>query len=498
MVTRETTGNSENELRNDPQVDSKEQASIEQEDFATLFEASESYSSGRRIQLDSKIDGTVISIGEEWVFVDIGGKTEGSIAKEELVDQNGELNVGVGDQVSAYVVNNRDGDIRLSVKMTAAASEEAIRGAFTSGVPVEGLVTTERKGGYSVSVFGKDAFCPYSQIDIRSGGDSTNYINKRLTFRIVEYSEGGRNIVLSRKDILQEERQEQVSRLKERLKPGDIVDGTVQNIRPFGAFVDIGGVDGLIPMSQLAWHRVDDPTEILQVGDQVTVKVMEIDWDNDRLSLSRKEALPDPWLSASDRFPEGTIILGKVTKLMNFGAFVQLEPGVEGLVHISELGEGRRINHPKEVVTEGEELEVRVASFDQEAKRISLELTRADVGRGEGEMRELKVGEVVSGIVDAVKEYGVFVNLSARKTGLLHVSEISGVKSTDLKKRFPIGETIDVEILSIDHDTDRISLSMRSLDKRDEESHYRDFKKGGSVSTSFGTLGDLLKGKLKE
>ncbi|MBI4962306.1 MAG: 30S ribosomal protein S1 [Desulfomonile tiedjei] len=464
-----------------------------QEDFAALFEA-ETSRKGSPVQRDSKIEGTVVSIGEEWIFVDIGGKSEGSIARDELLDKNGQLTVGVGDPLTAYVVSTREGEILLSVKMTAVASEEALRDAYRSGVPVEGLVGGERKGGYSVTLFGKQAFCPYSQIDLQSGGKAEDYVGKRLTFRITEYSERGRNIVLSRREILEEERLAQVEQLKGTLRPGDVITGTVQNLTQFGAFVDIGGVEGLIPMSELAWYRVGEAADVLTRGEQISVLVTDVDWDNKRISLSLKQTLEDPWNLVDQKYSGERIATGRVSKLMNFGAFVELEPGIEGLIHISNLGMGRRINHPKEVLSEGDQVDVRVLSVDRSARRIGLELLPDS---SQPAPPELKEGDVVAGVVDSVKDYGVFVSLPGNKSGLLHVSEIGGGKTGDLRGRFSVGAAIQVQILAIDPATNKISLSTKAIDITKEQAEFKDFATKAGRS-SFGTLGDLLKDKMKK
>jgi len=475
----------------------QQEAEEPQEDFASLFEASER-SQDMRIQRDTKVEGTIVSIGEEWVFVDIGAKSEGTIAREELLDDNREFQAKVGDPVTAYVVSTREGEILLSRKMTAAASDDAIRGAHRSGVPVEGLVTEERKGGYSVAVLGKQAFCPYSQMDLRSAGVPSDYVGKRFTFRIAEFSDRGRNLVLSRREILEEERLKQVAQLKKTLKAGDEVQGTVQKLAPFGAFVDIGGIEGLIPMSELAWYRVGEVADVLRQGESVTVRILDLDWDNNRISLSLKQTLEDPWSSVSQRYAEETVLTGTVTKLMNFGAFVQLEPGVEGLIHISNLGMGRRINHPKEAVSEGEEVQVRVITVDQGARRIGLELLFQG-SEGEGSSQpELKEGDVVTGTVDSIKDYGVFVSLPGGKSGLLHISEISDKKTGDFRNRFQVGSSLEVQILGVDSETKKISLSTKSLSRSAEQSQFKQFVTDKGGAKSLGTLGDLLKDKIKE
>lgn len=475
----------------------QQEAEEPQEDFASLFEASER-SQDMRIQRDTKVEGTIVSIGEEWVFVDIGAKSEGTIAREELLDDKGEFQAKVGDPVTAYVVSTREGEILLSRKMTAAASDDAIRGAHRSGVPVEGLVTEERKGGYSVTVLGKQAFCPYSQMDLRSAGVPSDYIGKRFTFRIAEFSDRGRNLVLSRREILEEERLKRVAQLKKTLKAGDEVQGTVQKLAQFGAFVDIGGIEGLIPMSELAWYRVGEAADVLRQGESVTVRILDLDWDNNRISLSLKQTLEDPWSSVSQRYAEETVLTGTVTKLMNFGAFVQLEPGVEGLIHISNLGMGRRINHPKEAVSEGEQVQVRVITVDQAARRIGLELVYQG-SEGEGTSQpEFKEGDVVTGTVDSIKDYGLFVTLPGGKSGLLHISEIGDKKTGELRNRFQVGSSLEVQILGVDSETKKISLSTKSLSRSAEQSQFKEFVTDKGGAKSLGTLGDLLKDKIKE
>ncbi len=469
----------------------------QEEDFAALFEAS-SERKDDRVQRDSKIVGTIVSIGDEWIFVDIGGKTEGVIAREELLDKSGHLDLDVGDSLTAYVVSTKEGEIQLSVKMTSAASDEAIRDAFRSGVPVEGLVNAERKGGYTVTVLGKQAFCPYSQMDLQSSNSPDAYIGQRFTFRIHEYSERGRNIVVSRRDILEEERLQKVAQLRQTLKPGDTITGTVQNLTNFGAFVDIGGVQGLIPMSELAWYRVEAVSDILSPGESVTVRILDLDWEKNRISLSRKHTIEDPWTTVGQRYREQETAEGTVTRLMNFGAFVQLEAGIEGLIHISNLGMGRRINHPSEVLNQGDRVNVKIISVDGDARRMGLELMRADTEEPEETGPELHSGDIIEGIVDSVKDYGVFVGFPGGKSGLLHVSQIEDGRSGDLRRRFPVGSQIQTQVLAIDTDSGKISLSVKTLKKKDEDVNFKDYASVKEGRTTFGTLGDLLKNKLKE
>lgn len=467
------------------------------EDFASLFESGQ-YDRDTFVQRDTKVEGTIVSIGEEWVFVDIGAKTEGTMAREELLDESGGLPVSVGDTISAYVVSNREGEVLLSKKITRGASEDALRTAHRSGIPVEGLVLAERKGGYSVSVLGKQAFCPYSQIDVPPLGSVSEYVDNKFLFKVTQYSEGGRNIVLSRRPILEEERAVKISALKQALKVGDEVEGCVRRTAQFGAFVDIGGVDGLVPISEMAWFRVADVSDILQPGDNVKVRITDLDWENMRISLSLKQAQEDPWESALSRYPEQTIIEGTITKLMNFGAFVQLEPGLEGLIHISNFGEGRRINHPREVVSEGDRIQVRVLSVDRESKRMGLERIADSSFGSTKSFQEIKEGDVLLGTVESVKDYGIFVGLPGGKTGLLHLSEVSGIKGGSIKNRWSVGSQLEVQVLRIDEEAGRIALSTKSLAQRNEDAYVQEFSAKSHGKSSFGKLGDLLSGKLNK
>ena len=484
----------------DDSVDSEvEDPQGESDDFAALFEASQKETDSV-VPRDRELQGTVVSIGSEWVFVDIGAKSEGAIARDELVGSDGEITVKIGDLIGAYVISIREGEIILSRKMTTAASEEVIKGAHQSGIPVEGIVEEERKGGYAVKVFGKPAFCPYSQMDLAHGGTPADYIGQRFLFRITEYSDRGRNIVLSRRRLLEEEHRKRVEVVKESLKVGDVVHGTVKNLAKFGAFVDIGGIEGLVPMSELAWFRVEEVSDVLHIGEEVDAKVVDIDWGRNRISLSLKQCREDPWSSVASRYAEGTVLnQRRVTRLANFGAFVELEPGVDGLIHISKLGEGRRINHPREVLNEGDMVDVEVLAVDETARRISLERlgARADTDTEGVPAPAIFAGQILTGTVATVKEYGVFVDLPGRKSGLVHVSEIGHGTGGDLRKRFPQGSEIRVQVLSIDPASDKISLSMKSLDDQQETAQARDFLTGKGGSGSLGTLGDLLKDKFK-
>lgn len=366
-----------------------------EEDFSTLFEASLKEPK-KRAQLHGKVTGTVVGIGGEWVFVDIGEKSEGIIALQELLDQDGKPSVALGDRITAYVMKKREGETLLSVRLTSAASGDALEGAYRSGVPVEGVVTAERKGGYQVKLLGKDAFCPYSQMDLRGVSDPDGYIGKRLPFRITAYDNAGRNIVLSRRAILEEEREQRVSELRKSLHVGDVVLGRVARLLPYGAFVDIGGIEGLIPIAELAWRRVESPSDVLAPGETVRVKIMDLDWKEGRITLSRKATLEDPRTTLAERYPEGMILVGEVVRLAPFGVFVQLPDGDTGLLHVSEMADGGAGDLRKRY-PQGSSLKVQVLKTDPASGKIALSTKGLEAGEADQEFKAYRAGMAGTG-----------------------------------------------------------------------------------------------------
>lgn len=327
-----------------------------------------------KLKPGDRIEAMVAGISGESVFLDIGGKSEGVMAASELLDENGEVRVKTGDTLSVFFLDDRRGELLFTTRLGSGhTTVRELEDAFNSGIPVQGRVSGEIKGGFEVQVAGQRGFCPYSQMDLRRIEDPAAYLDQVFSFRIMEYGNQGRNLILSARAVLEEERAERRENLIQTLKEGDRVRGTVTSLRDFGAFVDIGGVDGLIPISELAWGQVGRVEDVLSRGQEVEVVVRKLDWDHDRISLSLKETLENPWQRVLEKYPVGSIHRGHVSRLAQFGAFVTLEPGVDGLLHISKLGAGRKIHHPREAVEVGQELTVRVESIDQEKQRISLQ-----------------------------------------------------------------------------------------------------------------------------
>ena len=322
-----------------------------------------------------QIEAEVIKITDEWVFIDTGGKSEGYIALNEFIDEEGNITIKEGEVIKAYFLSSRNNERHFTSRLSMESSgKEFLKDAFNNGIPVQGIVDKEIKGGYEVRIAGNvRAFCPYSQMSINAT-DRGDPVGEELTFKISEYSEKGRNIVVSRREILEEEWEKIKLELKDTLKEGMTLSGKVTSIRDFGAFVDVGGIEGLVPISEISWGQVEDINSVLSVGQKVDVMILNLDWTQDKFSFSLKEVLPDPWDGIQNRYPGGSVHEGKVARLAKFGAFVTLEPGVDGLIHISELGKGKRISHPREVLENNQKIKVKVNSLDEEKRRLSLSI----------------------------------------------------------------------------------------------------------------------------
>jgi small subunit ribosomal protein S1 len=341
------------------------------ETFADLFQAKSV--SRPTLQPGSRVEAVVVGISGDNIFLDVGGKSEGVLHASELRNDSGELGIAVGDRVTVFFLAARGGELVFTTRLGSGQSgSRELEEAFQAGIPVEGTVTGEIKGGFSVTVAGQRGFCPYSQMDVRKVEHADEYLDKTLIFKIIEYGNQGKNIILSARAVQEEQRQREREELKARLAEGMQVSGTVTSIRDFGAFVDIGGVDGLIPISELAWGQTDKVEDVLHRGQQVEVIIKRLDWDRDRISLSLRETMANPWDQVLTQYPVGSVHQGMVSRLAAFGAFVTLEPGIDGLLHISKLGAGRRIHHPREVVEAGQELTVKIESIDSAQKRIAL------------------------------------------------------------------------------------------------------------------------------
>ena len=359
----------------------------EEESFAELLEGS--LVKSVQFTTGQKLEARIVKISAEWVFLDLGGKSEGYLDRKELLDDEGNLSAKEGDTITAYFLSGDAGELRFTTRITGGeAGRYHLEEAWRSGIPVEGLVEKEIKGGFEVRIAGGlRGFCPHSQVGLQHSGNPHDLIGQHLAFRITQYAERGRNIILSHRAVLEEERRTQREEQRGLLTEGMKVMATVTSIHDFGAFVKIGSLEGLIPISEIGWDRVENIHERIEVGREVEVMAMKLDWEKDRFSFSLKRAMPDPWDNIEKDFPLGSRHTGTVARLTNFGAFVSLAAGVDGLLHISKLGSGKRIKHPHEVVEKGQVVEVKIDIVDRDNKRISLSLagTEESEGRQEGE-----------------------------------------------------------------------------------------------------------------
>jgi small subunit ribosomal protein S1 len=360
-------------------VEEKKDESKEERSFAELFE--ETQVRKDFLKPGQKVEAKVVKITRDWIFLDLGGKSEGHLDSKELTDDDGNVTVKEGDFIAAYFLSSKHNEKLFTTRVGAGDSARTyIEDIWRNGIPIEGVVEKEIKGGFEIKLAGDmRGFCPYSQMGLHRIDNAKDYIGRRMTFRITEFSERGRNIILSSRAIMEEERKKEEEALKATLHEGMIVKGTVVSIRDFGAFLDIGGLQGLLPISEIGWDRVEDIHERLSIGQILEVVITRLDRQENRISLSLKRTLSDPWNEVSAKYPEGSFHTGTVVRLMKFGAFVSLGSGIDGLLHISRLGKGRRISHPGDAVKEGQTVEVRIDSIDRDQKRISLSMPEGEL-----------------------------------------------------------------------------------------------------------------------
>jgi small subunit ribosomal protein S1 len=351
-----------------------------EENFAEMFE--QAYKEPSRMEPGQKVEAPIVKFTKEWALIEVGGKGEGYLDINELKDADGNLIANEGDIVRAWFLRSEEGEMHFTTRIgSGPAARAQLEDAFKGHIPVEGTVGREMKGGFEVNVGGARAFCPFSHMGVRRDENKADYVGKSFQFEIIEFT--GRNVVLSRRSILEAEKRAKIEELKETLHEGDRVKGVVTSIQKFGAFVDIGGIEGLLPVSELAWSRTEKVSDVLKSGQPVEVLIKRLDWQGERISLSLKDILPDPWEEAARNWPAGSYQHGTVSRLAPFGAFITLGDGVDGLLHVSRLGGDRRVGHPEEVLKVGQQVEVRVESVDTAAKRISLVL--AEVSREQEE-----------------------------------------------------------------------------------------------------------------
>jgi small subunit ribosomal protein S1 len=466
--------------------------------FEELLKTS-SETPGRKLLPGDKVSGKVFKISKDTIFVELGGKSEGIADIQEFLDKEGILGVKQGDRVEMRVASVRDG-IHLTKGMKVQGGDVLgmLREAKESLIPVEGRVTSVVKGGFEVNLSGTRAFCPLGQIDLQYCEKPEEHVGAKYSFRIMEIKEKGKNIIVSRRGLLEEERERLSKETLARLKPGVECEGKVTKLADFGAFVDLGGVEGMVHISEISHGRISHPAEILKPGQQVKVKVLKFETEKEsrpKVSLSVKALEPGAWEKGLG-FEEGEIIHGKVSRLTDFGAFVEVAPGVDGLVHVSEISY-ERVSHPSRLLHEGDGVDVLVMGIDHQAHRVSLSIKEAAIKKKmeeEGnEKVRLEVGQVLRGIVEDSKPFGIFIRLpqlGPKVRGLLPVEELNDSGKKDMKK-FAKGQELQVEIISVDSQG-KIRLSQRVMEEREDRESYRKFLEKDGKNGKLGTLGDIF------
>ncbi len=444
------------------------------------------------LQRGQVVKGRVIQITAEHVFVDVGGKGEAWIERAELSDDEGRLRVTVGDEVEATVVSTGD-EVRLSHKLRQGAqAREALGVAAQSGMPVEGKVAAVIKGGFEVTVAGVRAFCPGSQMDLRRSAAPEDYVGRVLEFRVTKYAENGRNIVISRRQILEEEGARAAEETRKKLVPDAVLPGVVSALADFGAFVDLGGVQGLVPMSELSHARVVRAADRLRVGEPVIVKVLRVDAEKGKVTLSLKALEGDPWTGVAGQLRERQVVRGRAARATDFGVFVELLPGIDGLLHVSEIPRHRQAAM-RESVAAGAEIAVMIVAIDPSKRRVALALAPDDATVGEEMASTVAVGAVLTGTVDRVEPFGVFVRLGPGQTGLVPNAELGSARGADPRKAFPAGSEMKVLVLGIEEGGRRIRLSREKAITHEEQAetqaYLKDTRKGGGFGM---TLGEKL------
>lgn len=433
--------------------------------FAELFEQSQTTQALKPGEL---IIGEVVHVDNDVVIVDTGLKSEGAIPAEQFRNAEGVLEVKVGDMVEVCLESVEDGtgETKLSrEKARRAKSWVELEKAFEADAIVHGIISGKVKGGFTVSIESIRAFLPGSLVDVRPLRDTTHLEGKDLEFKVIKLDRKRNNVVVSRRAIVEKEASAERNALMASIEEGQIVVGTVKNLTDYGAFIDLGGIDGLLHITDMAWKRVKHPTEVVNVGDEIRVKVLKFDKERGRISLGLKQLADDPWKDLARRYPESTRLFGKVTNITDYGAFVEIEDGVEGLVHVSEIDWTNKNVHPSKLVHVGQEVEVMVLDIDQERRRISLGMKQCLPNPWEEFAGNHQKGDKIEGQIKSITDFGVFIGLDGGIDGLIHLSDLSWDKPGEEAVRdFKKGDTVQAVLLAVDPERERISLGIKQLE----------------------------------
>ncbi|OBX62593.1 30S ribosomal protein S1 [Moraxella osloensis] len=433
------------------------------ESFAELFEASQVLD----VERGAVISGTVVAIDSDWITVDTGLKSEGIVARSEFLNEQGELEVAVGDQVQVVVdaVDNGMGQTLLSrEKAKRAETWNVLEKIYENNEIVTGLISGKVKGGFTVDIGSVRAFLPGSLVDTRPVRDTAHLEGKELEFKIIKLDQKRNNVVVSRRAVMESENSAEREALLSNLEEGQEVVGVVKNLTDYGAFVDLGGIDGLLHITDMAWRRIKHPSEVVEVGQELKVKVLKFDRERNRVSLGLKQLGTDPWQDVLNNYPKGTNVKARVTNLTDYGCFAEIADGIEGLVHVSEMDHTNKNIHPSKVVQIGDEIMVQILDIDEDRRRISLGIKQTMPNPWEEFDKNHQKGDKVSGTIKSITDFGIFIGLEGGIDGLVHLSDLSWTESgEEAIRNYNKGDTVEAVILSVDAEANRISLSIKQL-----------------------------------
>lgn len=494
------------QMNHDPHDDGNEESKAAS-DFARALQEFESSREAESPAIGSRIRGRVIQLTDDTCFIDFGGRSEGAMDLRAYSEATGDRELHIGDELELYVVDNRDQlTLAPSIRADPAVALSQVTDARLSGMPISGRVTGTNAGGLEVEIAGLRAFCPVSQVDAGFCPDPSIYVGRTLEFLVTEVAEKGRRLVVSRKALMRREEEGKAREILAGIRVGTELDGTVARLESFGAFVNLGGVDGLVHVSEIRYGRTENPADVLSVGQKVRVKVLSVleqEGSRPKISLSIKAAQPDPWDEVAESFWVGRRVHGAVVRLADFGAFVNLSPGIDGLVHVSEV-DLRPVAHPKDKLAMGQQIEAVILSIDPERKRISLSIkdvmaadgtgpesmdgASGETGTGAGQPKTPAVGDIVDGWVAGIKPFGIFADLPIyghRASALVPHEETGERRGTDLSRRFRIGDQIRLEVIEVDAEG-RIKASMTKLQDRSAEDAFKAYQAGDASAPKKG------------
>jgi small subunit ribosomal protein S1 len=467
-ATNQTAGSEGADVSSEAGTEVPAESETAEDDLQSMDDLMEMYEeSFKQFEEGQVVTGSIISIDKDHVLVDIGYKSEGQIPIHEFLDEEGQLAAEIGDRVEVMVEfwDDENEVVNLSKEKAEKVKVwEAIRVAYENEEPVKGTISNRVKGGFSVDV-GVQAFLPGSQADLRPIRNLDDMVGQSFEFKVLKYNRKRSNIVLSRRVLLEAEREEKRAATLASIFEGKVVDGVVKNITEYGVFVDLGGVDGLLHITDISWGRVKHPSELFKIGDEISVKILNLDLEKERVSLGMKQLTPDPWLSAAEKYPVGSRVTGRVVSLTDYGAFVELEEGIEGLIHVSEMSWTRKIRHPSKVVSANDMVETVVLDIKPDARRISLGMKQVAPNPWDEISDKYPVGTIIEGKIKNITEFGLFIGIDEGIDGLVHISDISWTKRikhpSELYKK---GETVQAKVLEIDKNNERFSLGIKQLE----------------------------------